>query len=130
MASFIAPIMGRTALSTRDERHWQHQATNKVIRQIRKRWDTPGHTGPARRRAWTDEYLQDPERFDEIDLPAHERVTTRGEMERRKGSWGRALQELESEYERSSEVGPTAPSQATTTQARSSCGSLLQGTVI
>jgi ribosome biogenesis GTPase len=129
MAFLFTPITERTTVSTREQKHWQHLETNKITRQIRKHRDAPPDAGPARQRDWTEEYLQDPERFDEMDLPAHERVMARGEVERRKGNWTRALHELEREYKLSGELGPTAPPLAAAPQAPAGRDGLVQGTV-
>ena len=123
--------MERTTLSTRDQRHWQHLEANKVSRQIRKRRDTTPDADQARRRDWMGKYLQDPERFEEMDLQTHERVMARGEVERRKSNWARALEELQRGYELPSALPPAmAPDTEAAPQELAGSGGLVQGTVI
>jgi ribosome biogenesis GTPase len=97
---FFAPVHGETALATRDQRHWKHLEENKVTGQIRKHQNPQSDPGEPRWRAWDAEYLRDPDIFDEMDLPAQERVAARGERERRRRNLARALEELDRGYER------------------------------
>jgi ribosome biogenesis GTPase len=117
-------------LSTRQQRHWQHLGTNKVIRQVRKDRDTTPDTVQARRRHWMEEYLVDLEHFEEIDLPDHERVRARGEVERRKGNWARALEQLQREYQLSSELPAGVPATEPTSRELAGSSGPVQGRVI
>jgi ribosome biogenesis GTPase len=122
--------MERIALATRDQRHWQHLEEDKVTKQIRKqRIEAPG-AGQARRRDWTNQYQESPELFEDIDLPDHVRVMARGEAERRKVNWERALEGLEREYAPNAEAPLAIPAQEAAVTSFALDGSPVRGTVV
>ena len=72
-------------MATREERHWQHVAENKITRQIRKQErSVRKEEAHVRRRDWTAVFQEDETAFDDLDLVESERVTPLGADERRK----------------------------------------------
>jgi ribosome biogenesis GTPase len=73
-------------VSQREVKLWQHVAEDKRLRQegkLPKHRDAP-QSASVRHNDWTNTYLADPDAFDDLALPDHERVMPKGEIERRR----------------------------------------------
>jgi len=88
MACSFAPRIERIQLSTRERKRREHLEKCKVTRQTQEGEKASPDPKRLRRQDWSGQGLDDPERYEEMDLPAQERVRARGEIERRKAARG------------------------------------------
>jgi ribosome biogenesis GTPase len=82
---------------SREDKQWQHHEAAKKMRKVRKEIRRNRKPKRVRRKDWTTYDFEAGENLDEIDLPETERVMPRGEQERRRANYKKALAAIERE---------------------------------
>jgi ribosome biogenesis GTPase len=82
---------------SREDKQWQHYEAAKKMRKVRKEIKRNRKPKRVRRKDWTTYNFEAAENLDEIDTPKTERMMPRGEQERRRTNYTKALAATELE---------------------------------
>lgn len=84
-------------MPTREELRWKHYHENRELRQVRKQVKRDHETERVRQKDWLVADPDNPDAWDEVEIPQFERVMPRGERERRQAVMDKALARVRAE---------------------------------